>query len=60
MSLPSFTSGEVRLALLEIKKSNACGSDGCPSLLLSMFPELCLPLAKLFNMSLLQETVSNE
>ena len=60
MSLPSFTSGKVRLALLEAKKSNACGPDGCPSLLLSMFPELCLPLANLFNMSLLQETVPNE
>ena len=59
-SLPSFTSGEVRLALLEVKKSNACGPDGCPSLFLSMFPELFLPLANLFNMSLLPETVPNE
>ena len=60
MNLPSFTSGEARLALLEVKKSNAWWPDGCPSLLLSMFPELCLPLANLFNMSLFQETVPNE
>ena len=60
MSLPSFTSVKVRLALLEVNKFNACCPDGYPSLLLIMFPELCLPLAKLFSMSLLQETVPNE
>jgi exonuclease III len=57
MDMPVFAPEEVRAVLLEAKNSNACGPDGCSSKFLKFFPELCVPLCKLFNMSMRQQAV---
>jgi hypothetical protein len=57
MTTPSFSPSEVRKALIDSKNSSSCGPDGCSSLFLKKFPELCLPLCDLFNMSIQQGQV---
>jgi len=57
MDMPLFVPEEVRAVLLETKNSSACGPDGCPSKFLKLFPELCIPLCSLFNMSMRQKAV---
>jgi hypothetical protein len=57
MSLPVFSSDEVRHALLSSKNSSSCGPDGCPAKLLKLFPELCVPLTNIFNMSVQQQAI---
>ncbi len=52
MDMPVFSPDEVRMALLKSKNSSSCEPDGCPSKVLKLFPELCIPLADIFNMSL--------
>jgi hypothetical protein len=59
MDLPVFTPEEVRAALKESKNSNSCGPDGCPSMILKHYPELCIPLSTIFNMSMQQQLVPN-
>ncbi len=57
MSLPIFSPADVRKALLAFKNSSSCGPDGCSIKFLKLFPELCLPLSEIFNMSLKQQVV---
>ena len=40
-----------------IYSSSSCGHDGCSSSFLKLFPELSVPLAQIFNMSLRQHCV---
>jgi len=57
METPVFSPDEVRTALKETKSSNACGPDGCPSILLKLFHELCVLLCTIFNMSSTQRRI---
>jgi hypothetical protein len=59
MDLPVFIPEKVRAALIESKNSNSCGPDGCPSMILKHYPELCIPLSTIFNMSMKQQLVPN-
>jgi hypothetical protein len=57
MDMTPFVPDEVRTVLKEASNSSACGPDGCPSKFLKKFPELCVPLCNLFNMSMSQQAV---
>ncbi len=57
MDMPVFTTEEVKAVLLESKTISSCGPDGCPSKFLRLFPEMCVPLSNLFNMSMRQQFV---
>ena len=57
MPMPIFTHNEVRVALCASKNSTSCGPDGCPAKFLKLFPELCLPLTDIFNLSIKQQCV---
>ena len=58
MPIPTFTVNEIRTAIAKIKNSTSCGPDGCPPIFFKKFPELCVPLCDLFNMSIQQGIVS--
>jgi hypothetical protein len=53
--MPVFSPNEVRATIHALKNSNACGPDGCSNKFLKLFPELCIPLADIFNMSMRQK-----
>ena len=57
MDVPSFNPDEVRAAIHASKNSIACGPDGCSLKFLKLFPELCIPLCDIFNMSLRQRAL---
>ena len=52
ISTPVFSVDDVRRVLTESKNSFTCGPDGCPTIFLTKFPELSLPLCNVFNMSM--------
>ena len=57
MKMLLFTPEEVRMALKEAKNSRACDPNGCPSIFLKQFPELCTLLCHLFNKSTRQQAI---
>ena len=57
MSLPIFEVSDISHALSSTKNSNSSRPDGCPLCFLKLFPELCLPLTDLYNLSMQQCSV---